>query len=239
MVLYQKLTSKNSVSKNFWFKRMIIVIDYGAGNVRSVMNMLKALGAKARIAVDGDGIKGAERLILPGVGHFDYGMAQLEERGLVEPLNYMVLRERVPILGICLGAQLLARNSEEGTRAGLGWVAADVVAFDRKRMGNHLRVPHMGWAETWVHAPSLGQGRLAKPIAATLETESRFYYVHSYHLLCDIPDAAVMRAHHGYEFAAGVAEDNILGVQFHPEKSHAYGKSLLKAFLNWQPEFSK
>lgn len=215
---------------------MIVVIDYGAGNIRSVMNMLKALGAKARIAQGGDALEGATRLILPGVGHFDHGMAQLEARGFLGPLNERVLQERLPILGICLGAQLIARGSEEGTRAGLGWVAADVVAFDRTRLGPNLRVPHMGWAETWAHERAVAQERLPRAIDATLGPESRFFYVHSFHLLCDDPDAAVLRANHGYEFPAGVASGNILGFQFHPEKSHAHGKTILNAFLNWHPK---
>lgn len=214
---------------------MIVVIDYGAGNVRSVMNMLKSLGAEARIADNGEALHGATRLILPGVGHFDHGMRGLASRGFVDALNDKVLRDRLPTLGICLGAQLIARGSEEGDCPGLGWIAADVVAFDKTHLSTNLRVPHMGWAETWAHAPAVTQGRLPRVIANTLGAESRFYYVHGFHLLCDDPDAAVLRANHGYEFAAGVASGNVVGFQFHPEKSHAHGKSILKAFLEWQP----
>lgn len=210
---------------------MIAIIDYGAGNVRSVLNMLKALNLPARSVRDGDALKEAERIILPGVGHFDHGMAQLEARGLIPMLNEMVIDRGVPLLGICLGAQLIARRSDEGHRAGLGWIAADVVAFDRTRMGPELRVPHMGWAETWI-APdaTLPSG------FAILPEEARFYYVHSYHLACDDPCRAVLRACHGYEFAAGVAQGNILGMQFHPEKSHDFGKQILRAFAAWSPD---
>lgn len=214
---------------------MIVVVDYGAGNIRSVMNMLRALGAKARIATSGKDLDGATRLILPGVGHFDHGMTQLEKRGFLGPLNEKTIQDRIPVLGICLGAQLITRGSEEGDRPGLGWLDADVVAFDTSKLGADLRVPHMGWAETWAHEPAIAQGRLPKAIAAALSEHSRFYYVHSFHLSCDNTDAAVLRAHHGYEFAAGVAAGNVLGFQFHPEKSHTHGKTLLQAFLNWEP----
>ncbi len=214
---------------------MIVVIDYGTGNIRSVMNMLKSLGAKARIAETGAELHGATRLILPGVGHFDHGMAGLAVSGFIDTLNEKVLQDRLPTLGICLGAQLMARCSEEGSRAGLGWINADVVAFDKVRLKENLRVPHIGWAETWIHEPSVTKGRLSGTIAAALGADSRFYYVHSFHLQCDDPENAVLRAHYGYEFAAGVAHGNIMGFQFHPEKSHAHGRSILRAFLDWQP----
>lgn len=211
---------------------MIAIIDYGAGNIRSVQNMLKALSLPARVVREAEALEGAERIILPGVGHFDHGMAQLEARGLVPMLNEMVMERGVPLLGICLGAQLIARRSDEGQRPGLGWVTADVVAFDRSRMGPELRVPHMGWAETWV-APGAA---LPPAFDTAFPEDARFYYVHSFHLACDDPDSAVLRAWHGYEFAAGVAQGNVLGMQFHPEKSHDFGKTVLRAFAGWTPE---
>lgn len=211
---------------------MTTIIDYGAGNIRSVLNMLAALGHRAMVVDTPEGVAAAERLILPGVGHFDHGMAGLESRGLVAPLTARVLQDGVPFLGICLGAQLIARSSAEGVRPGLGWIAADVAAFDRGRMGPELRVPHMGWAETWV-----SEGADLPPhLRTALPEDARFYYVHGYHLACDSPDLAVLRARHGYEFAAGVLRGNVLGVQFHPEKSHAFGKALLRGFLDWNPQ---
>lgn len=210
---------------------MTAIIDYGAGNIRSVLNMLAALGHHARVVDTPEGVAAAERLILPGVGHFDHGMAGLEARGLVGPLTGRVLKDGVPFLGICLGAQLIARTSAEGVRPGLGWVDADVVAFDRARLAPDLRVPHMGWTETWV-----AEGAdLPQPLRAAVPEDARFYFVHSYHLACDRPELAVLRARHGYEFAAGVRQGNVLGVQFHPEKSHAFGKAFLRAFLAWDP----
>ena len=206
---------------------MITIIDYDTGNIKSIVNMLRAIGAPSRISSDAGEIATAEKLILPGVGHFDYGMAELEKRGLIAVLNKRVLEERVPILGICLGAQLLTRGSEEGVRPGLGWIDGKTVRFDRARMGPNLRVPHMGWADTWT-----GHDH---PLTRGLPQDMRFYFVHSYHIVCDRPDQIMLQARHGYAFVAGVAHDNILGVQFHPEKSHRFGMAMLRNFVAWNP----
>lgn len=216
----------------------ISIVDYGAGNIRSVQNMLRSVGTKAGTASTADEIRAADRLILPGVGHFDHGMAGLEQRGLIDALNARVIGDGVPFLGICLGAQLIARKSDEGKRHGLGWIDADVIAFDRAKMDRPLQVPHMGWAETWAAPGAVESGALPAPFAAALPDDARFYFVHSFHLDCDRPETAVLRAHHGYEFAAGVIKGNVLGFQFHPEKSHQFGKALLKAFVNWVPDAS-
>lgn len=213
----------------------ISIVDYGAGNIRSVQNMLRSIGARAKIASTPEDVQTAERLILPGVGHFDHGMEGLERRGLIDALNRRVIDDGAPFLGICLGAQLIARKSEEGARPGLGWIQADVVAFDRAQMDRPLQVPHMGWAETWA-APGAGEsGTLPAPFAKAIPDDARYYFVHSFHLDCDRPETAVLRARHGYEFAAGVAQGNVLGFQFHPEKSHRFGKALLEAFVDWNP----
>ncbi|MBI4366374.1 MAG: imidazole glycerol phosphate synthase subunit HisH [Deltaproteobacteria bacterium] len=200
---------------------MIAIVDYGLGNLRSIQNMLRRAGAPSVISSDPAVLRQVDKLILPGVGHFRYGMEKLRERGLVDVLNERALDAKVPVLGICLGAQLLGRGSEEGGAEGLGWVEMDTVAFDRSRLTGGERVPHMGWAETAHSGHSLFQGQEEPP---------RFYYVHSFHLRCDDPAAVIATAEHGYRFASAVMQGNIMGVQFHPEKSHAFGLRLLKAF---------
>jgi len=202
---------------------MIVIVDYGLGNLRSIHNMLNRAGIDAVISSEPNELRAASKLILPGVGHFRCGMQSLHERGLVEVLSERVLAARVPILGICLGAQLLGRGSEEGDSLGLNWVPMDTVGFDRTQMQHGKKVPHMGWAATSHTECALFQGMGEAP---------RFYYVHSYHFRCDDPRMVMCTAEHGYCFASGVALRNIFGVQFHPEKSHAYGQRLLKNFAS-------
>lgn len=201
---------------------MIAIVDFGLGNLRSIENMLRKIGVEAAISSQHEVLATATRLILPGVGHFGYGMAGLEERGLVTLLRDRALKSRVPILGVCLGAQLLGRHSQEGDCAGLGLIAMDTVAFDRARLGPADKVPHMGWSET-IHA--------GHPLFAGMpNSRPAFYYVHSYHFACDDPQTAICEAEHGYRFVSGVQAGNVIGVQFHPEKSHLYGSQLLR---NW------
>lgn len=214
---------------------MIGVIDYGAGNLASVVNMLRSLGIPSRQVASSGDLEGVERVILPGVGHFDYGMAQLASRGLVDPLHRVVRDQGTPLMGICLGAQLITRGSEEGELPGLGWIDADVVAFDRSRMAEGLRVPHMGWAETWAASACDADSATPSVWAEALSPGSRFYFVHSFHLDCDADESAILRAHHGYEFAAAAECGNVVGFQFHPEKSHRYGRRILEAFASWRP----
>jgi glutamine amidotransferase len=202
---------------------MIVIVDYGLGNLRSIQNMLDRAGIESVISSQPDELRSASKLILPGVGHFRYGMKSLHERGLVEVLNERVLAAHVPILGICLGAQLLGRGSEEGSSSGLNWVPMDTVEFDSALMQHGEKVPHMGWATTSHTECALFQGMSEAP---------RFYYVHSYHFRCDDPGMVMCTAEHGYRFASGVAFDNIFGVQFHPEKSHVHGQRLLMNFAS-------
>jgi imidazole glycerol-phosphate synthase subunit HisH len=200
---------------------MIVIVDYGLGNLRSIENMLRRAGAASTISSDPGAIAGAGKLILPGVGHFKFGMDRLRESGLIEPLNRRVVDDRTPVLGICLGGQLIGRHSAEGDAEGLGWIPMDTVAFDRSRLGAADRVPHMGWAET---------RHTAHPLFAGVQEPARFYYVHSFHMSCDDPADAICTATHGYEFVSGVARGNVMGVQFHPEKSHVFGMQILKNF---------
>jgi glutamine amidotransferase len=202
----------------------IVVVDYGMGNLGSIMNMLKKVGAKAIRSSSASDVDRAGKLILPGVGAFDAGMKNLSELGLVPVLNRRVIEGRTPILGICLGMQLLARGSEEGQLPGLGWVDADVLKF--RFDGIHdkgLKIPHMGWNTVEVGAESRLFGDMGP--------DPRFYFVHSYHVRCNNEENVLARTFYGYEFVSAVMRDNILGVQFHPEKSHKFGMRLLGNFV--------
>lgn len=204
---------------------MIVIVDYGLGNLKSINNMLNRAGVESKISGEPEIIRTASRLILPGVGHFRFGMDLLRERGLIDVLNERVITARIPILGICLGAQFLGRRSEEGNVPGLNWMPMETVAFDKARLRHGEKVPHMGWAAT-SHTES--------PLFRAVIEHPRFYYVHSYHFRCDDPDLVISTAEHGYQFASGVAYRNIFGVQFHPEKSHVYGLQLLRNFASME-----
>lgn len=202
---------------------LIAIVDYGMGNLGSIANMLKKVGAKAVITGEHAKISQADKLILPGVGAFDAGMQHLRGRGLDTLLSHRVLREKVPVLGICLGTQLMTRRSEEGSSPGLGWISADTIRFRVERANLNLRIPHMGW--NLVH-PARQTSMLTD-----LGAEPRFYFVHSFHLMCDDPGDVLLTTHYGYEFVSGVQRNHIVGVQFHPEKSHKFGMQLFRNFV--------
>ncbi len=201
---------------------MNVVVDVGLGNVGSLLNMLRHLGAEAKASADPAEIRGATRLLLPGVGAFDTGMARLNAHGLVGVLRERTLEAGVPLLGICLGMQLLGRTSEEGQAEGLGLLPFRTVKFAFPP-GRTLRVPHLGWNTC---AP-VGEGSLLHAVPAP----RRFYFVHSYHAVCDTPDCVAGTTDYGGEFAAAVRGGRIYGVQFHAEKSHRYGMALLEHFI--------
>jgi glutamine amidotransferase len=203
---------------------MIVVVDYGMGNVGSIANMLRKVGAEAVISADHVVIESAGKLILPGVGAFDQGMQNLTDRGLIPLLGRKVLEEGTPVLGVCLGMQLLARGSEEGRCPGLGWLDAVAVRFRPTAGDTRLKVPHMGWNTIMVQRPH--------PLLSGLEQGARFYFVHSYHVVCQDPSVVLSRTGYGVDFVSAVARDNIVGVQFHPEKSHRFGMQVYRNFAS-------
>jgi glutamine amidotransferase len=200
---------------------VITIVDYGMGNLGSVLNMFKRIGADALIASTHDEIRDAEKLLLPGVGAFDAAMARIRQSGLDRILEQKVKTERTPILGICLGMQLLVDSSEEGELPGLGWVAGTARRFPIKQ---GLKVPHMGW--------NVVMPTRVSPLTRDLPEESRFYFVHSYYICVDHPEDSVLQATHGLTFDAAIQSDNIYGAQFHPEKSHKFGMQLLRNFAD-------
>jgi imidazole glycerol-phosphate synthase subunit HisH len=202
---------------------MITIVDYGMGNLGSVCNMLKRIGVAAEITGDPATLARASRILLPGVGAFDSAMQRINASGLRGVLDRKALYERVPIMGICLGMQLLTRSSEEGSLPGLGWIPAVTRRFPQLP---GLKVPHMGWNAVTAANDS--------PLTAGLASDSRYYFVHSYYVQTDDPRDAVLRSHHGVTFDAVVAHGNLYGAQFHPEKSHRYGMSFLRNFASLQ-----
>lgn len=201
---------------------MIIIVDYGAGNIKSIQNMLKKIGVKSKMSSDKTELLKSDKLIIPGVGHFDYGMQQMKASGLIETLNQKVLDQKTPVLGICLGAQLLGNGSEEGTEAGLGWLDMDVVKFDTNKIDSKFKIPHMGWNEVYYKKESV--------LTKDINLEQRYYFVHSYHMKNNDENDVLGESTYGYPFTAAVEKNNIFGVQFHPEKSHNFGMKLLSNF---------
>jgi len=199
---------------------MITIVNYGMGNLGSLLNMFKRIGVPARIEADPHTIRTATKLILPGVGAFDAAMQRINELpGLREVLDHKALTEKIPVLGVCLGMQLLTRSSEEGSIPGLGWIPGVARRFPRE---SGLKVPHMGW--------NTAQNDVPNPLTANVGDEPRYYFVHSYCVLVDDPAYSIMRTHYGLDFDSAIARDNIYGVQFHPEKSHRFGMQILKNF---------
>jgi len=200
---------------------MIVTINYGMGNLGSILNMLKKIGAPAIISSDAKEIQKADKLILPGVGSFDNGMKNLDALGFIPVLQEKVLHQKTPILGICLGMQLMTKNSEEGKLPGLGWIDAETIRF-KHDPSSSLKVPHMGWNSVSIAKDS--------PLFKEMYPDPRFYFVHSFHAVCYKTTDVLATSHFGYDFVSAFQRDNIMGVQFHPEKSHKYGMRLLKNF---------
>ena len=199
---------------------MVTIIDYNLGNPKSIKNMLAYLGIESRISSDHLKIASAERLILPGVGHFQHGMEQLEQLGLIEILKKEVMEKNKPLLGICLGMQLLTKHSEEGNLAGLGFIDAQTKKFVLQDAT--LKVPHMGWNTVEFKKDTL--------INTGVSMNPRYYFVHSYFVNCANQEDVICTTSYGGDFVSGFQYDNIFGLQFHPEKSHKFGMELLTNF---------
>ena len=202
---------------------MITIVDYGMGNLGSIKNMFKYLGVESTIQSDVDKIKSASKILLPGVGSFDTAMQKINRGDLREVLDEKALKEQVPILGICLGMQLLTKKSEEGELDGLGWIDAKSIGF-KDRVDSQLKIPHMGWNIVRKNQKSkLTEG-------FELFDESRFYFVHSYFVRVEDEKNSILKTEYGVEFDSAIQKDNIFGVQFHPEKSHKFGMKLFENF---------
>ncbi len=202
---------------------MITIVNYNAGNIKSIKNMLKKLGYEALISQKAEDIDKAEKLILPGVGSFDYGILQIKELGLWDSISNKI-KEGIPIMGICLGAQVLGCSSQEGKEKGFNVFDMDIVKFDISRLENFQRIPHMGWNNIKMAKES----KLIKE----MDDEKRYYFVHSYHFKVNENSCVAANCKYGYEFPCFLEKDNIFAIQFHPEKSHKYGMEIMKNFAS-------
>lgn len=201
---------------------MIVIVDYGLGNVRSIYAKIDQMGEKAKISNEKSDIEAADAIILPGVGAFDTGMQKLKALDLIDLLHKKIILEKTPVLGICLGMQLFTKKSEEGTQGGLSYINAETIRFYITD-DVPLHIPHMGWNTI--------QKKREVPVLSGIGNNTRFYFVHSYHVICHIPQDIVATTCYGRDFPSIIQKDNILGVQFHPEKSHNQGIMLLKNFV--------
>lgn len=202
----------------------VVIVDYGMGNIRSVEKKLSNIGVNAIVSRNNEVINNADKLVLPGVGHFANGVRNLKLYGLWDILNDKVLIKHTPVLGICLGMHLMARHSEEGSNTeGLGWFDADVVRF-RIKDKLKFKIPHMGWNNITV--------KKDHSLFRKSREKALYYFVHSYHITCNDPEDILATTTYEYEFTSSVQKNNILGTQFHPEKSHDYGEVLLRNFIS-------
>jgi imidazole glycerol-phosphate synthase subunit HisH len=201
---------------------VIHIVNYGLGNVQAFLNMYQRLGIAAQLASTADELADAERIILPGVGAFDRAMNLLDASGMRPKLETLVRDRNVPVLGICVGMQILAEGSDEGEKPGLGWIAGQVRSFGSQAQSASLPLPHMGWNDV--------RPTRAMPLLAGLERDARFYFLHSYYFECAADADVAASAHYGQDFSCVVANGNVFGVQCHPEKSHHWGTQLLRNF---------
>lgn len=202
---------------------MIVIIDYNMGNVASVKNMCKKIGVEVVVSSDPSVLRKASKLILPGVGSFDYGIKALHELKLTEVINERVINDKIPILGICLGMQLLTNGSEEGELEGLGLIKGYAQKFSKSLIEKKYKIPHMGW--------NFIKQENDSPLLKDLDEDYRFYFVHSYHVVCENIKNSIATTNYGYDFTCMIEKENIFGVQYHPEKSHRFGMKILKNFV--------
>ena len=200
---------------------MISVLDYGMGNIGSILNMLKWIGVESEVCDDLPSLKNVQKLVLPGVGAFDHAMSRIRELGMFDMLNQKALVEEIPILGICLGMQLMTRGSEEGEMEGFGWIPAEAQRFTES---SSLKIPHMGW--------NVVNSNKESELTLGFEAETRFYFVHSYAVFSDNPNTCILETSYGVDFDSAIQKGQIFGVQFHPEKSHRFGAKLFRNFAN-------
>lgn len=203
---------------------MITIVDYGVGNIQAFMNVFNRLGLDAKRSDTPDGLKEATRLILPGVGHFDHAMQRLNDSGLRDCLEELVLRGKIPVLGICVGMQMLANGSDEGGLPGLGWIPGRVRSFESNLSSAHLPMPHMGWNEV---VPKAGSNLFS----VGFDEHPQFYFLHSFYFDAENRADVAAHAQYGFNFDAVLSKGHIHGVQCHPEKSHHWGTQLLKNFV--------
>ncbi|HTI11064.1 MAG TPA: imidazole glycerol phosphate synthase subunit HisH [Puia sp.] len=200
---------------------MLVIVDYGVGNLHSIQNMFKKAGVTASIGSTYEEIAAADKLLLPGMGAFDNCMEKLDQSGLRPIIEQKALEEKIPVLGICVGLQMFMSGSEEGVLPGLGWIKGATIRFRPEKMQDTQKIPNMGWLEVTPRKDSRLLQKLEDP---------RFYFAHSYHVRPEEQQDELVTASYGYEFTVGIEKDNLVGVQFHPEKSHRFGMQLLKNF---------
>jgi len=201
---------------------VIAIIDYGSGNIQAIKNIYKKLKVECKFVSEPNQLNGVDKIILPGVGAFDEAMTQLNKSGMREVLDFMVLEQKVPVLGVCVGMQIMAASSEEGKLEGLGWFDAQVKLFDKNKINLKPKLPHMGWNEI--------QPKSEHPILTSIDFLKGYYFLHSYYFECNDENDILATTCYGDVFHCAVTKGNVFGFQFHPEKSHSNGINIFKNF---------